>query len=400
MVKIMINICAAIHDANGNYSKYAAVAFRSIINNTSERLHFFVLHDDTFMEQQKGKLARMIEEGGNEIDFYEVSIPEDWKKLKSIKNFTIGTLFRLMISDKLPRDIGRVIYIDADILVNLDIKELWDIDIGNALVCGRKEKHYDNPIFDEGISEDSYVNAGVLIFNLDKIREKHDLYRESIRFFERHPNCMWNDEDAINFVLNKKQKIIPNRFNTFTVFAEEAEPEFLKHCIYHFAGDHPRANGSRAFDREFFRTLRQTPWGEEDEDIFAYFYGQNALREESFVNIRRISYAMGTKKNIVFWGAKETEPYKKIKAIYDLSDREVWAVDGDKGRQGEVFDGMRVESPDKLKGMQEGTFVVVLAYNHYRAISRALSGMGYREGYGYADSRFLLSEPEGGRYLL
>ena len=396
----MINICVAIHDANGNYSKYAAVAVQSLINKTGERLHFFVLHDDTFKEQQKNKLTRMVEEGCNEIDFYKVRIPDEWYKIKSIKNFTIGTLFRLMISDKLPSDIDRVIYIDVDTLVNLDIKELWDVDTGSALVCGRKEKHYDNPIFDEGISEDSYVNAGVLLLNLERIREQHDLYRESIHFFEKHPNCMWNDEDAINYVLNRKQMIIPNRFNTFTISADESEPEFLKPYIYHFAGDHPRANGSRAFDREFFRILRQTPWGEEDEDIFSYFYEQNALREDGFVNVRRISYAMGKKKNIVFWGAKETAPYKKIKEIYDLSDKEVWVVDGDKGKRWTAFDGMRVEIPDKLKDIRKDTFVVVLAYNHYSEISRALFAMGYREGYDCAESRMLLSEPEGGRYLL
>lgn len=395
----MINICLAIHDANGNYSKYAGVSIQSILCHTSERIHFFILHDDSITEIQKKRISSLIRKDSDLIDFYAVEIPENWHNLKFIKIYSIGTLFRLLIPNKLPKEVKKVIYIDADTLTNLDIRELWDIDMERASVCGRKEVHYDNPLFKEGIAEDSYVNAGVLILNLERIREKHNLYEESVDFFKEHPNCMWNDEDAINFVLNGQQKLISSKYNTYTVLQEESEPECLKECIYHFAGDHPRANGERSFDREFYRILRQTPWWEKDEVVLDYFYGQNSLREADCGRIRRIAFSMGTKKHIVFWGAKETQAYKIIRDIYDFSRKEVWAVDVHNDKQIE-FDGIRVENPKKLNEFKGEAFVIVLAYNHYSDISRELSNMGYTEEYDYAESRMLLSEPEGGRFLL
>lgn len=396
----MINVCISIHDPSGNYSKYAAVAVQSLINNTTETIRFFILHDDTIGDQQKNKLEKMIKKKGNTADFIMVEIPEEWSRIKALKAFTVGTLFRLLIPNILPKDVKKVIYIDADTLTNLDIKELWDMDMDGAIVCGRKEAHYDNPLFAEGVSEDTYVNAGVLLLNLEGIKEYCDFYSESVAFFEKHPNCMWNDEDALNYILNKKQRVFSERYNTFTVLENESKPERLFQCIYHFAGDHPRANGERAFDREFFRILRQTPWGKDDNDMLEYFFNQIRFREKLYGIIRQVAFSMGRKRQIVFWGAKETKEYKKIKEVYDLSDKDIRIVDSNPDNNGNLFDNMRVEDPKILSKLSKDALVIILAYNHYEAIGRDLVSMGYKENDGFVDSRLLLSEPEGGRHYL
>lgn len=52
-----------------------------------------------------------------------------------LSRFTIGAMFRLMLPEVLP-NLNKIIYLDADIFVNTDIKELWDIDMTNYYFAG------------------------------------------------------------------------------------------------------------------------------------------------------------------------------------------------------------------------------------------------------------------------
>ena len=45
------------------------------------------------------------------------------------RNFTLGALFRLMMTKIFSRDIEKIIYLDSDTIVHLDISELWKIPL-------------------------------------------------------------------------------------------------------------------------------------------------------------------------------------------------------------------------------------------------------------------------------
>ena len=49
----------------------------------------------------------------------------------------MGCLFRLLIPDLL--ECPKVIYFDCDVLVNLDIRELWDIDLEGNCIGGVRD---------------------------------------------------------------------------------------------------------------------------------------------------------------------------------------------------------------------------------------------------------------------
>ena len=57
------------------------------------------------------------------LDLPYVPLNRDW--------ISIATYYRLFITDVIPNDIEKIIYLDCDIIVNKDISELWEYDITN-----------------------------------------------------------------------------------------------------------------------------------------------------------------------------------------------------------------------------------------------------------------------------
>ena len=105
---------------------------------------------------------------------------EDIKiELPHIKNYwgTIASMYRLLIPNILPKNITKVIYLDADTIINLDINELWQIDLGNHSIAAVTEMESGAssdrmnavfPLVTQGIIEpEKYFNAGMLVLNLE-----------------------------------------------------------------------------------------------------------------------------------------------------------------------------------------------------------------------------------------
>ncbi len=370
----MINICLALHDKTGSYAKNAAVTMASVFLNTREDVTVFLLHDNTLKEDAKEAFAQIADSFHQKIVFYYVDALNEWSNLSNVDMFTVGTMFRLMIPDLLPDDVDKVIYLDSDIVVNIDIKELWEQKFESNIILGRKELHYDNPIFDQGVSEDSYINAGVLVMDLKRIRQEHSFLEETTGYLKEHPDCMWNDEDAINYVLNKKQGLITDKYNYYTSRARMEDGVLDENRIFHFAGDYPRISGEKYYDRLYFDVLEKTPFGKTVLDKSLY-YGAIDFYNRKMKELQNIIKRINNSNEIIFWGAKETLKYKELKDFFDYSCKRVFFVDKNESLHGKSLDGFEIKSPEIIN-KSKNRFVIVLAYRHFDEISKELEGKG------------------------
>ncbi len=111
---------------------------QSILEHTDSRICFHILHDETVSEENKRKLKQVAHQKGDIIQFHfiDTSIFDDVKD--RLHRFTVGTMFRLMLPEILP-NLNKIIYLDADLLVNRDVKGLWDIDVSNYCVAGVRD---------------------------------------------------------------------------------------------------------------------------------------------------------------------------------------------------------------------------------------------------------------------
>ena len=114
--------------------------------------------------------------------------------------YTLIRLFADMI-DGMP---DKILYLDADIMFNRDIHLLYDIDVTDYEYAAARD-HYGKYLINP-----NYVNAGVLLFNLKKMKETGLL--QEAREWIRKQKLVFADQSAIIRFTTKK-KMLPQKFN-------------------------------------------------------------------------------------------------------------------------------------------------------------------------------------------
>lgn len=113
------------------------------------------------------------------------------------------TLLRLL-ADLDPTMPDKVLYLDIDMMAGGDISKLYNIDIENYEYASVKEK------YGSWIIRPDYINAGMLLMNLKKMKETKLL--EKAREKIKHKKMLFADQDAIFWTTTSK-KIIPRIYN-------------------------------------------------------------------------------------------------------------------------------------------------------------------------------------------
>lgn len=113
------------------------------------------------------------------------------------------TLIRLL-ADLVEDMPDRLLYLDADIMFNRDIRLLYDTDIEGYEYAAARD-HYGKYLISP-----NYVNAGVLLFNMKKMKETGLL--EGARGWIKKQKLTFADQSAI-IRATKKKKMLPQKFN-------------------------------------------------------------------------------------------------------------------------------------------------------------------------------------------
>jgi lipopolysaccharide biosynthesis glycosyltransferase len=135
--------------------------------------------------------------------FFWVEIREDdLPAFEARRHLTRSTLFRLGLEKLAPPDCERVIYLDGDLTVIGDLKELWHCDLGGAPIGAVVDGLVDPAPFADrwGLSAGGrYFNAGVLLIDLKKVRAEQS-FTTVIEFVAKHDlELPFNDQDALNW---------------------------------------------------------------------------------------------------------------------------------------------------------------------------------------------------------
>jgi lipopolysaccharide biosynthesis glycosyltransferase len=199
----MLNIVFGLDD---RFAKFCGTAMASILANhriesDDDKIHFFLL--GKISAKNKERLLNL-----RKIQDFECSFPEfdenQFKDLPTTKSWSMAMYYRLLIPEIL--NVDKAIYLDGDIIVNADIKQLWDYDISAYSIAG------------VGHSKDAlrhdYFNSGVLVFNLIKMRQEKfpEIWRERLKQIS-FDSLIMPDQDILNAVLKNKALFLPIQYN-------------------------------------------------------------------------------------------------------------------------------------------------------------------------------------------
>lgn len=114
--------------------------------------------------------------------------------------YTLIRLFADMVRD-IP---DKLLYLDADVLFNRDIRLLYKIDVSDCEYAAARD-HYGKYLVNP-----SYINAGVLLFNMRMAKET-GLFRKA-RALIKEKKLVFADQSAL-IRSTTKRKLLPQRFN-------------------------------------------------------------------------------------------------------------------------------------------------------------------------------------------
>ena len=207
-----INICFTF---DNNYAEHCAVTMASILKNKKPNYNIdFYLITDFIDENNKNKILEIKKYFS---DFTLNFLTIDLNKLSKLKNITthshvnLSGCYRLFLTEILPIEAEKIIYLDCDIIVNKDLYDLFNTDLEENFLAGVKDIDY---IFhNKRLTIGNYINSGVLLIDLKKWKTINIIEEIDENLLENKDSIYLADQDLINLIFENKIKIISDIYN-------------------------------------------------------------------------------------------------------------------------------------------------------------------------------------------
>ena len=291
----------------------AGIVMQSIIEHTNAEVVFHILHDNTLQELNKRRLMYIAEKTGQKVRFYLVEEPKP-----------------ILLFPEVCAELARIIYLDADVLVNCDIKELWDIDIKEYCIAAVPDidmvggRVVTLPIYKNQITREKYFNSGVMYMNLDKIRDKGSMRRLVREYLAENRTSDFTNQDALNEIYREETRLLDQKWNRFAQNVRDDGEMETKACIYHFKGTSCTLYYGTYMDYLYMQTANRTPWGTE---ISKKLINMSMRRQIDRVDIleKIICEISKSNKKFIFYG-KETMAMRNMYRLLSVMPGNAYRV--------------------------------------------------------------------------
>lgn len=197
------------------------ISVLSLLKNAKEVLQVYVLTMDITTEQRKfngisaesiNTLDIKVKEVNPDNFVKKIDITDLFRENLPIKNmktrFTPYCMLRLF-ADEIPEIPDKILYLDTDVVCRKDCSEFYHQDISQYELVGVLD-HYGKWFFRNNIFKLDYINSGVLLLNIAKIKET-ELFKKCREKCIKEEMFM-PDQSAINKLATAK-KIEKRKYN-------------------------------------------------------------------------------------------------------------------------------------------------------------------------------------------
>lgn len=191
------------------------ISLLSIIKHTNRCLNIYILTMDFENHKALSEKERTIFENivktKNKDSFVKIiNMAKEYNSC--IPKANIDTRFTPYCMLRLYADMinlpNKILYLDYDVVCNNDFSSLYDME-NNYEIVGVLD-YYGSHFFKKKINAKDYINSGVLLLNLDIIKETK-LF-EKCREMCKNKKMLMPDQTALNY-LAKSKKLVPRKYN-------------------------------------------------------------------------------------------------------------------------------------------------------------------------------------------
>lgn len=323
IVEEEIHIGFGVHDKTGDYTAWVGVAMLSLIEHTGSKICFHIVHDETLSDLNRDRLVQLAIINGHRIFFHLLNANAFISVKEQMRFYTIGAMFRVVLPEILS-ELSKIIYLDADILANRDIKELWEIDITNYAMAAVADMDVVNgkvrplPVKKEQVDRERYFNSGVLYLNMEKIRAMGNMRELVLNYLQEEKESDLPDQDALNVLYGQETLLIDGDWNYFVKNVRQLKDNKLQSKFYHYVGTGCFLYYNMEVDELYYTTIMRTPWGDKvGKSILERSLVRATDRAEWLEKV--IKVVAKSDKKLIFYG-KETMAMNNIYKMLTIKE--------------------------------------------------------------------------------
>lgn len=213
-----------------NYLPFLGTALSSLLENNKEfkKITIHILSNSISTENQT-RLKTFVNSYKRDCIIYDMSNIEELLGGLKVETIAISSYSRLFLTEILPKEVDKIIYLDCDSLIVSSYKKLWELDIEDYLVAGVEDIVPLNFKTSLNLEKDTrFINAGMMLMNIKKLREENWMLkiRDFIKgFSEEIPH---HDQGVVNALFHDKILILDPKYNCMTPFFLMSSNELVK----------------------------------------------------------------------------------------------------------------------------------------------------------------------------
>lgn len=270
--------------ADDRYAMHLAVMLYSGIVHLTGDATIFVL--DGGIRKSNWRRLEDIVESASRTDVKLVRLQPAADRLTGVQpkgHVSQAAFLRLLMADMLPNAVHKVVYLDADMVIERDLRDLWTVSLAGH--CIGAVQDFSIPLIGDGITHPEvvgvdpsapYFNSGVLLIDLQQWREE-DIGHKALWYTREVEERKLSDQEALNIVLCNNWQSLHRRWNVPPHMLNLAYWSYLKRrgeaerreasvpvppAIIHFVGQRkPWRYGIRvAWEDRYFYYLHHSGW--------------------------------------------------------------------------------------------------------------------------------------------
>lgn len=333
-------IIPVVFAIDNNYAPMLHVTIRSIIANASPdyQYHIHILYENLTDEYKQSLQSMQTEKFSIEFNFVGDAIKQYAETMHYKYYGSNAIYYRVFIPELFPH-YKKVVYLDADVVLNADISELYNCDLGDNYIAGVLCElvngipilvDYSKKFLGLGLNGPCYFNSGVLVMNCAKMRQVNFIKQ----FFETANSFKLEicpDQDYYNLLCYGKTVILPSEWNKMPIAGSKPKLADLKLVHYNVSGK-PWQQYNVLYEELFWQHAAQTPvyemllkmrdesavsgkdLGSEKVKMLVAVAKDLATREENLLETiqkRNYEYKIPKKIHYIWLGGNELTPKMK-----------------------------------------------------------------------------------------
>ncbi|MCD8118095.1 MAG: hypothetical protein LUE29_01145 [Lachnospiraceae bacterium] len=340
MVLVMNEKIYVCYASSNEYAEYTGISIFSLLKNNAQYIRKVFILDYGILSENKEKINHVISSFHVDVEYIRSKeVLEELQATLNIKAFrsSLATYSRAFIDYIIPSYVDKLLYIDSDTVVNGNIEELIEYDMGNKVLAGSisldlYDGLHSTTEFPLLSGNKAYIGCGIVLYSLENWR-LHNCRQMIQTSCEKLETARFADQTVINNAIPEKLLgILPPKYNyaghTFSVaserinlhaggwYREEEIDQAVRYpVIIHYKGGplvRPWFDDCQSRQKEVYYSYKeQTPWAESQlistkevakawsqKEKIEYKYGKIIIRQKYYFFEKIIKFSMHVEMKI------------------------------------------------------------------------------------------------------